>query len=237
MTVARTSPARLTVFNKDDVVEILLYGQIGADPWFGDGITAKEFRSEVKKAKGKAINLRVNSPGGSVFEGAAMKAALDEHPGEVIVDVDGLAASAASFLIMGADTIRIASNAMFMIHDPHTVALGGAEELRRVAETLDKVKGQILDAYAGRAGTATDRDVLARWMAEEKWLTGQEAVEAGLADEATKAVSVAAFAGQAELLARFGYRRTPDLPAAETAQTDPRLLEETRRRIEIAARL
>lgn len=225
---------RLTVLDKADTVEILLYDQIGADSWFGGGISAKEFRAEVKKARGKAINLRVNSPGGSVFEGAAMKQALDEHQGEVIVDVDGLAASAASFLIMGADTIRVASNAMIMIHDPHTVALGGAEEMRRVAETLDKVKGQILDAYAGRAGSATSRDQLAEWMARETWLTGQEAVEAGLADEATQAVSVTAFAGQAEALKRFGYKQVPSLPAA---QLDPRLLEETRKRLEIAARL
>lgn len=226
--------AKLTVLDKADAVEILLYGQIGSD-WFGDdGITAKEFRAEVKKARGKAINLRVNSPGGSVFEGAAMKAALDEHPEEVIVDVDGLAASAASFLIMGADTIRVASNAMLMIHDPHTVALGGAEELRRVAETLDKVKGQILDAYEGRAGAATGRDQLAEWMAQEKWLTGEEAVAAGLADETTTPVSVTAFAGQAEALKRFGYKHIPSLPVA---QIDPRLLEETRKRLEIAARL
>jgi ATP-dependent Clp protease protease subunit len=227
--------SRLAVASKGDVVEIMLYGAIGRD-WLGDGdgVTAKEFRAEVKKAKGKGINLRVNSPGGSVFEGSAMKAALDEHQGDVTVDVDGLAASAASFLIMGADTIRVASNALVMIHNPMSGVLGTAEDMRREAELLDKVRDQIIDAYLERSGAA--REQLAAWMDAETWFTGQEAVDAGLADEATRAVQVAAFAGAAELFAKLGYRKAPALPEA-AARPDPGLAEETRKRREIAARL
>ncbi|HKB37473.1 MAG TPA: head maturation protease, ClpP-related [Gemmataceae bacterium] len=210
----------------EDAVEVLLYDVIGED-FFG-GISARTFREQVKAIKAKSMNLRINSPGGSVIEGAAMLATLDEWKGTIDVDVDGMAASAASFVMMAGDTIRVASNGLVMIHNPLSLVVGGAEDMRREAELLDKVKGQILDTYIRRSNWS--RDDLSQAMDEETWFTGKEAVEAGLADSVNEPVKAAAFAGFDAILAR--YKHVPPLPTE-----DPRRREETDRRRAIAARL
>jgi ATP-dependent protease ClpP protease subunit len=223
-----TAKQAIVRMKTDDVAEVLVYDQIGRDPWFGEGISAKEFRAQVKAIKAKTLNLRINSPGGSVIEGAAMLSALDEFKGDIEADVDGLSASAASVLMMGADVIRVASNALVMIHDPKAGVLGGAEDMRRLADLLDKVKGQALDAYERHSKAG--RQQLADWMAAETWFTGEEAVEAGLAHEATAPVALAALAGHGALMARLGYK-PPVTPA------DLLAAEETRKRKEIATLL
>src|SRR5262245_9350130 len=115
----------------EEAAEVLVYGLIGeGEGGLGEGIGAKEFRTEVKKLRGRKINLRINSAGGSVFDAAAMLAALDEHAGRIEVDIDGLAASAASVLAMAGDEIRINAAGMMMLHNPHTVAMGDAAEMR-----------------------------------------------------------------------------------------------------------
>jgi ATP-dependent Clp protease protease subunit len=224
--------AKITM-KANDVAEVLVYDQLGRDAFFGDGIGSKEFREQVKAIKAKTINLRINSPGGSVFEAAAMLNALDQHPADILVDVDGLAASAASVLAMAGarragDRIRIAANGMLMIHNPHGAVFGGAEEMRRTAELLDKVKGQIVDSYTRRV---EDRDQLAAWMTAETWFTGKEAVDAGFADEVTGSVSVAAFAGIDKLAAKLGWKHTPQPPGPTAAE-----LEEHQRRMAVVAK-
>lgn len=218
----------------DDVAEVLLYDQIGEDFFFGDGISAKTFRKQLKDIKAGTINLRVNSPGGSVTEAAAMLAALDEHPARIEVDVDGLAASAASVVMMAGDIIRVASNGLVMIHNPIAGVRGGAEEMRRVAELLDKMKDQILDAYERKSSAG--RDQLAAWMAAETWFTGKEAVEAGLADEASSPVSMAAFSDKLKLAAKWGALRAPTVQE-ELDLMGEQMRAETERRKAIAARL
>jgi ATP-dependent Clp protease, protease subunit len=217
----------------DDTAEVLLYGVIGED-FFGDGIMAKDFRDQVKSVKAKAMNLRINSPGGSVTEGAAMLNALDEWKGRIEVDIDGLAASAASFVAMAGDTVRVSTNGLVMIHNPHALVIGGAGEMRRTADLLDKVRGQILDAY-GRKSKA-GRDQLGAWMDAETWFTGPEAVEAGLADAVTEPMRVAACASP-EVLARLGYKKVPEAALHSAAAEAERLAEETRKRRLIVARL
>lgn len=216
----------------DDVAEVLLYGVIGSDFW-GDGITAKDLRDSIKGVKSKTINLRVNSPGGSVTEGSAMLSALDDWKKgsgrRIEVDVDGLSASAASIVMMGGNVVRVASNALVMIHDPYTMVVGNAAEMRRTAELLEKVKGQAIDAYMRRAKLS--REELAAAMEAETWYTGKEAVEAGLADSATDAVNVAAFAGARDLLSKMKYKHSPELPSDAAAWA------ETERRKQIAAKL
>jgi len=202
----------LTIRMKDDMAEILLYDQIGEDPFFGDGISAKTFREQIKAVKARTINLRINSPGGSVTEGAAMMSVLDDFKGTVEVDIDGMAASAASVVAMSGDTIRMASNALMMIHDPYAGVMGGADEMRRTADLLDKVKGQILDAYGRRA--KADRKAIAKMMTDETWFNGQEAVEAGLADETTAPMQMAASFD----LTKFGYRKVPEKPGPTPEQ-------------------
>jgi ATP-dependent Clp protease protease subunit len=210
----------LTIRNRaDDVTEVLLYGVIGADPWFGDGVSAKSFRDAVKAVKGKVLNLRINSPGGSVTEASAMLAALDEFRGggkRVEVDIDGLAASAASVVAMAGTEVRIAQSALMMIHNPHVLTVGGADDHRRAADLLDTVKGQILDRYAHKAAGKTARDTIAAWMDAETWLSGQEAADAGLADRVTAAVNVAASFD----LAKFNYRHPPQITQPTQAELD-----------------
>jgi ATP-dependent Clp protease, protease subunit len=208
----------------DGVTEVLVYDQIGKG-FFGDGIGAKEFRDQIKSIKGKTINLRINSPGGDVFEASAMVAALDQYAGEIIVDIDGLAASAASVLAMAGDKIRISSNGMLMIHNPHSVVMGGAEEMRRKADTLDKVKGQIIDNYERRV---KDRAKIEAWMAAETWFTGQEAIDAGFADEVTGSVGIAAFVSLDKIRAQYKRAPTPKPPPGPTFEQ----LAATRKRIE-----
>lgn len=189
----------------EDVAEVLLYDQIGFDPWFGEGIAAKDFREQLKTIKAKTINLRINSPGGSVTEGAAILAALDDHKATIEVDIDGLAASAASVVAMAGSRIRMASNALMMIHDPYAGVLGTSADMRHTADLLDKVKGQIIDSYK-RHSNLSDAE-LSKAMAEETWYTGKEAVDAGLAHEVTEAMSIAACAD----LSKFKYRHAPKI--------------------------
>lgn len=160
--------------------EIWLYDQIGESFW-GDGISAKSFQKELT-AMGKVstINLRINSPGGDVFDGVAIYNQLKSHPARVVVDIDGLAASIASIIAMAGDEIRIASNAMMMIHNPHGMAIGDSTEMQRVSALLTQVKGNLTDTYAARTGNS--REQLNAWMDDETWLTAETAVQHGFAD-------------------------------------------------------
>jgi ATP-dependent Clp protease, protease subunit len=218
----------------DDVAEMLIYSVIGED-FFGEGVTAKAFRDQLKTIKAKTLNLRINSPGGNVFEAAAILAALDDWKGRIEVDVDGLAASAASVVAMSGDRVRMASNAMMMIHDPYTSVRGSAEEMRSTAEVLDKVKGQIIATYQRRSKRSEGE--LSAMMSAETWLVGKDAVDAGLADEVVAPMPVAAMADHAKLFAKLGYRRAPEIKDAGPSPEVLAAIEETRKRREIAARL
>lgn len=216
------------------VTEILLYDVIGGDPWFGGGVSSEDFRREVKAAgKGGRINLRINSPGGSVTEATAMLSTLDEFrsgKGRLEVDIDGLAASAATVIATAGDVVRIARDALFMIHNPHVIMAGEANDLRREAELLDKVREQMIDRYEAQAQGKASREQIAAWMDNETWFTGQEAVEAGLADEATGSLKMAACVSAEAVLRQLGCKKIPDLGMAAA-------WEETNKRKALIARL
>lgn len=223
---------KLILRNAGDASELLLYGTIGADPFFGEGVGAKEFRAEVQKVRGKLLNLRINSPGGSTVEASAMVQALDEYKakkGRIEVDVDGVAASAASYIACVGDTVRMAQNALLMIHDPHGVAFGGAAEMRRTADLLDTVREQIITMYQRR--TKLSREDIAAAMSAETWYDGAAAMKAGFADSVSGPVQLAAFAGMEPLLAKLGCKKTPQLPG------DAEAWAETEKRRAVAARL
>lgn len=147
--------------------------------WFG-GVDPKAFIDAIKAVDAPVINLRINSPGGSVFAARAMEQALREHPAKVVAHVDGYSASAASFLMMAADEISIASGAMVMIHKAWTMAYGNADDLIQTADLLEKIDSTLVDTYAVR--TKQDPKQIADWMGAETWFTAQEAVDAGFAD-------------------------------------------------------
>jgi ATP-dependent Clp protease, protease subunit len=160
--------------------EIWLYEQVGESFW-GEGVSAKSFQKELT-ALGKVdkINLHINSPGGDVFDGFTIYNLLAQHPARVVVDIDGLAASIASIIAMAGDEIRIASNAMMMIHNPHGMAMGDDREMQRVAGLLQQIKVSLVDTYAARTNQPANK--LEAWMDEETWMTADTAVQQGFAD-------------------------------------------------------
>lgn len=181
------------------VAEVLIYEEIG-----GWGISAKEFARDLKDlGTVNHIDLRINSPGGSVFDGNAIFNQLKQHKATVTAHIDGLAASMASVIAMAADHIVMPANALMMIHNPWTVSIGNAEELRKDADLLDTIKRTLLTAY-GRS-MMTDEE-LSQMMDAETWLTGADAVEMGFADEMGEEVAMAACA-KFEQLAQF--EKTP----------------------------
>lgn len=196
--------------------EIWLYDFIGAS-FFGDGISAKSFQKELTAlGKVSTINLRINSPGGDVFDGFTIYNLLKQHPANIIVDVDGVAASIASIIAMSGDEIRIAKNAMMMIHNPQGGAYGGEDEMDRVKNLLRQIKGNLVGTYVDR--TANKSDKVTAWMDDETWFTADAAVEHGFADAVTPETPVTAcFDMKAYRNVPEAYRRLVD-NATQTAR-------------------
>ena len=126
------------------------------------------------------ITLRINSPGGSVFDAVAIHNALKRHPAGVTVWIDGIAASAASYIAMAGDEVVMPANAFLMIHDPSGMVLGTADDMRAMAEALDKIKTSLVAGYAAKSG-GTDADI-AELMRKETWFDAEEAVALGFVD-------------------------------------------------------
>jgi ATP-dependent protease ClpP protease subunit len=173
--------------SKGDRGEIYLYDTISAI-W---GIGAAQFAKDLS-ALGpvKAIDLRINSDGGDVFEGRAIYTQLANHPARVVAHVDGLAASIASLIAMAADEIRMADGSFMMIHNAWGLAIGEAAEMRRTADLLDSVTATIADSYAAR--TKQPVADIRTMMDAETWMTAQEAVDKRFADVLDEPVKAAA---------------------------------------------
>lgn len=160
---------------------LYLYGPI--DSWGGFwGISAQEVATALAElpAGTSQITMRINSPGGEVFEAVAIMNLLRDHDARIVARVDGLAASAASFLAASADETIMGGNTELMIHDAWGIAMGNAADMTAYANLLDKTSNDIADVYAAKAGT--DRETMRAYMLEEKWFSADEAVAAGLAD-------------------------------------------------------
>src|SRR5262245_17958101 len=170
--------------------EIYLYGPIGLS-WFGDGVTAKPFASDLKALGSVSeIDLRINSDGGSVPEAEAIYTHLIEHKAPVTVHIDGMAASAASFVAMTGQTILIADSGFVMIHKAHMMEYGTADDFRRAADLLDRTTDKIVKKYAAR--TKNSESDIRDWMKAETWFIGEEAVNKGFADKVVENLKVAA---------------------------------------------
>jgi ATP-dependent Clp endopeptidase proteolytic subunit ClpP len=180
----------------EDGVEISIYDEIG----FG-GTSAKDFVADVRKLKGQHIHLRINSVGGSVIEGAAIYNALRRHKGGLTVHVDGLAASMASVIAMAGEEVLIADNAMMMVHNPWSMAMGDADDLRKEADVLDKLKGTLVNAYVRKTGR--ERAEIENLMDEETWMDAVQAVDFGFADDIEEGIEVAASITPETARARF----------------------------------
>ena len=159
--------------------EILIYGDIGGG-WWDEGITAESISKEIADLDVDTLNVRINSGGGLVFEGVAIYNAIARHKANVIVHIDGIAASIASVIAMAGDEIRISEGSHIMIHKPWSFAVGDANAMRKEGEVLDQLEGGIIDIYAAR--TDRKRADLEKLVEAETWFTGQAAVDAGFAD-------------------------------------------------------
>lgn len=167
--------------------ELMIYGRIGGGGWFMDGISASDVAAALKELGPGPVNVRINSGGGDVFDGVAIHSLLSRHPGVVTTYVDGMAASAASFIMLAGERVVASRNSMVMIHDAMTGVFGAKARLQRALDLLDKVSDNIADMYSEKAG-----EDVAYWRAKMEengedgiWYTGQEAVDAGLVDEIT----------------------------------------------------
>lgn len=156
-----------------------IYDTIG--PSWSGMVDAKSVSAALRAAGSVSeINLHINSPGGSAFEGIAIYNVLRDHPARVNVVVDGLAASSASLIAMAGDTIRMASNALMMIHEPWTVIAGEAKDLAKAIDVLNKTRDAVVATYAAR--TKQSPQWVAEKMAATTWFNATEAVNAGFAD-------------------------------------------------------
>lgn len=235
---------RFEVVSKADAdeAEIFIYdaivgSDIEAEYW--GGVSANAFVKALRDITAGTIHLRINSPGGDVFAARAIETALREHKARKVVHIDGLAASAATFIAMAGDEIVIADGAMFMIHKAWTVAWGNANDLNKTAELLDKVDGTLVDTYAARTGQGDAR--IAEWMAAETWFTADEAVQYGFADRVASAKGDGeAPANQAQwnlsaFLARVSRPAEPAAAPAPAAAAPTAQETALRRRAQLAA--
>ncbi|KAF2395411.1 head maturation protease, ClpP-related [Pseudomonas frederiksbergensis] len=193
------------------VIEVFVYGEIGA--W---GITANQFVQDLRAMDDgvSPVVAAFNSIGGDLFDGLAMHNALSRLGERCTGRIDALAASAASVAVCGAHKVVIAANAMLMIHNPWTYAAGDAEGFRKVADVLDQTMEAIIAAYKAKAPDI-DEVELRRLVAAETWLTANEAVALGLADEVGDGIKVKACLGQGGVLQRYQHA-----PAELLAQLD-----------------
>jgi ATP-dependent Clp endopeptidase proteolytic subunit ClpP len=171
----------------DGVAVLRLYDPI--DSWGEDwGVSAKEFAQTLDSLQDvNEIRLHINSPGGEVFEGIAIMNLLRNYDAKVVAIVDGIAASAASFVAAGADEVVMARNAELMIHDAWGICIGNAADMRSLAGNLDHLSDNIASVYAEKAG-GTVQEWRAHMVAET-WYSAEEAVAAGLADSIQAAVA------------------------------------------------
>lgn len=167
--------------NENGVPELLLYGTISENSWWGDNVSPKRFKEELDNLGNvDEIVVRIYSGGGDVFAANAIYAMLKDYPAKITVKIDGLAASAATIVAMAGDEILMAKNAYFMIHLPSMSTYGNEEEVEKALEILKSVKENIINTYEQR--TKLDRTELENMMKEEKWMKSDEALEKGFID-------------------------------------------------------
>ena len=206
-----------TMKAQDKTAEIVIYDEIGKSWWGEDTVSAKQFLDDLN-ALGEVenITLRINSPGGHVFDGVAIHNSLKNHKAKVTAHVDGIAASAASFIAMAADKIVMPANSFLLIHGASGMSWGNADDMRAVADDLDRIDKSLTSTYVTRAKSTTAK--VKALMKEDRLMDAAEAKEWGFADEITS---------EKKMAAKFSLRLLPKAAAeqfrAETgnAQDDP----------------
>lgn len=193
--------------------EVRIYEEIA---WYA--INAEQFAQDLAQITAPVINLRINSPGGSVFDGLAIYNTLKAHSARVITHIDGIAASIASIIALAGDEVRVGQGAFVMIHDPWALVIGDAAAMRQEADLLDKVAGSLAGIYASRMDQPV-ADVRAL-MAAETWWTAEEAVAAGYATSLVEAPQAAAKTDRFDLSL---FAKTPDALRTAPAAGTPKI--------------
>ncbi len=184
--------------------QVLIYGRVG-ESFFSEGTTAKSFSDQLNALNDvEEIDVRINSPGGSVFEGVAIYNALQNHPAKINVHVDALAGSIASVIAMSGDTITMAENALMMIHEARGAEAGTASQLRQTADVIDRLNGIITTVYANRS--KQDEATIKTAMSAETWYTAAEAKKVGFATDITPSKQIKASFDPKE----FSFDKAPD---------------------------
>lgn len=193
----------------DKSADIYLYEQIGRSWWDESGTTAKDFIEELAAIdKDATLNIYFNSPGGNVFDGIAIATNIKSHRGTTNAYVDALAASIASVIALSCDNVYIADHAAIMIHQASVIASGNANELAKVIDKLKSIDKQIASVYDEFAKT----DDLQHWLDEmdaETWYYGQDAVDAGLANDTYKSEAIAACLSP-EIIESLNFKHVPE---------------------------
>lgn len=163
--------------------DIFIYGVITKYRWDDEDISAMSFKKELDAVGAvEKINLYINSPGGSVFEGITIHNMLKRHEAEIIAHIDALAASIASVIAMAADKIIMPSNSMMMIHNAWSFVVGNAAKMRKEADNLDRISSSAKESYLSR-NLSISEDELQKMLDDETWLSAEDCVKYGLADE------------------------------------------------------
>ncbi len=177
--------------NEAEIVRIDIYGSIGKSWWDDDAVSAKDVLEAIREANGKPIELHVNSEGGSVFDGFAIHSLLRDSPSYVTAYIDGLAASAASYIVEAADRVIMSDVAWFMIHNASSFVFGSKNSMRQEADLLEQIDNTIAKVYASRS-TEHDVDDFLAFMDGETWMDAETAQSYGLVDEVTTALPAVA---------------------------------------------
>lgn len=178
----------LRVAAKEKTADMFIYGPIGGSFWDDSGITDVEVAEALATLDGAdLLKVHIDSPGGDAAQGVAIYNLLTQHPVAVETIVEGWAASAASIILQAGDVRRVAENGLVMIHSAWGLAIGNKVEMRKTADILEKLDGQLALTYARRSGDVERRDDFLAFMEAETWFTGDEALEEGLADDVMRA--------------------------------------------------
>lgn len=159
---------------------ISIFDVIGEDGWTGGGVTAKRISAALRSIGNRDVIVRINSPGGDMFEGIAIYNLLRTHPAKVTVEVLGWAASAASIIAMAGDVIRMGLGSFMMVHNAWGLVIGNRHDLREAASLFEQFDAALADIYEARTGM--DRVGIERLMDAETFMTAAQAVEYGFAD-------------------------------------------------------
>lgn len=195
-----------------DVAEMMIYGDIGAGSWFSEGITASDIAAQLSAVTATRLNVRINSGGGDMFDGTAIYTQLVRHPAYVVTYIDGIAGSAASVIAMAGDEVVSSDAGVMMLHDASTSTYGNPADHRETADLLDKLSDVVATVYANRAGEDVEywRSKMNAPGGNGTWYTGQEMIDAGLADSITGEENLQEVGELLRSSLRRSHLRTPE---------------------------